>query len=88
MSPSFSTTLPLTKAFDHPNRGMGIHNEPGLEVLPTPTTRELLTKMVDLTTSTSDPDRSFVPFKNDGKDEVVLLVNNLGSCLCLKPSLD
>lgn len=27
-------------------------------------------------TSTSDPDRSFVPFK--GRDNVVLLVNNLG----------
>lgn len=29
-------------------------------------------------TSTTDPDRSFVPFKNDGTDRVVLLINNLG----------
>lgn len=29
-------------------------------------------------TSTIDPDRSFVPFKNDGTDCVVLFVNNLG----------
>ena len=29
-------------------------------------------------TSTTDPEHSFVPFKNDGTDRVVLLVNNLG----------
>jgi dihydroxyacetone kinase len=29
-------------------------------------------------TSTTDKERSFVPFKNDGTDCVVLLVNNLG----------
>lgn len=36
---------------------------------------QMLAKIVD----TTDSDRSFVPFKGDGTDEVVLLVNNLGS---------
>lgn len=30
-------------------------------------------------TRTDDPERSFVPFKNDGSDRAILLVNNLGS---------
>jgi len=30
-------------------------------------------------TRTDDPERSFVPFMNDGMDRVILLVNNLGS---------
>lgn len=29
-------------------------------------------------TSTTDTERSFLPFEHDGKDEVVLMVNNLG----------
>lgn len=36
---------------------------------------QMLAKIVD----TADTDRSFVPFRGDGNDEVVLLVNNLGS---------
>lgn len=56
----------------------GIHNEPGLETLPLTTSRALLLKMIELATDTTDKDRSFVPFANDGKDEVVLMVNNLG----------
>jgi dihydroxyacetone kinase len=36
----------------------------------------MIPKLVDMMTSTSDPERSFVSFK--GKDNVVLLVNNLG----------
>lgn len=34
----------------------------------------MLTMMTDM----NDKDRAFVDFKRDGKDEVVLLVNNLG----------
>lgn len=57
--------------------GMGIHNENGHRRLsPVPKLSELIPQLLDLLTSTADPDRSFVPFK--GKDQVVLLVNNLG----------
>ena len=35
--------------------------------------------MLKTITDTSDSDRSFVPFKGDGSDEVVLLVNCLGA---------
>jgi len=56
---------------------MGIHNEGGHKMESfIPPLSELIPKLVDMMTSTSDPERSFVPFK--GKDDVVLLVNNLG----------
>jgi dihydroxyacetone kinase len=58
---------------------MGIHNEPGTSKLTLPTTAELVSEMLSKITDTEDKERSFVPFKNDGSDEVVLLVNNLGS---------
>lgn len=35
--------------------------------------------MINFASSTSDPDRSFVQFKHDGQDEVVLFINNLGA---------
>jgi dihydroxyacetone kinase len=58
---------------------MGIHNEPGFaELRPFPPVGQLVDKLLSMLTSTSDPERSFVPFANDGSDEVVLLVNNLG----------
>ena len=57
--------------------GMGIHNETGHRRLsPIPPLRELVPQLLEMLTSTSDPERSFLPFK--GNDEVVLLVNNLG----------
>ncbi|KAF9460518.1 Dak1 domain-containing protein [Collybia nuda] len=57
--------------------GMGIHNESGNRRLsPVPPLSKLIPQLLDLLTSTNDPERSFLPFK--GKDEVVLLVNNLG----------
>ena len=57
--------------------GMGIHNESGHSRLsPVPKLPVLIPKLIDFLTSTSDPDRSFVPFK--GRDNVVVLVNNLG----------
>ncbi|KAF8074735.1 dihydroxyacetone kinase [Lyophyllum atratum] len=60
--------------------GMGIHNESGNRRLsPSPPLNELIPQLLDLLTSTSDPERSFLPFRGQkGKDEVVLLVNNLG----------
>lgn len=59
--------------------GLGIHNESGYRrVSPVPPLNELVSNLVQMITSTTDPDRSFVPFKNDGTDRVVLLVNNLG----------
>jgi dihydroxyacetone kinase len=63
---------------DQMELGMGIHNEPGVKVLsPVPSVEELLKdhilpKLLDK----NDTDRAFVPF--EAKDEVVLLVNNLG----------
>jgi dihydroxyacetone kinase len=56
---------------------LGIHNESGhIRLSPIPTLAELIPQLLDFLTSTTDPDRSFVPFQ--GKDNVVLLVNNLG----------
>jgi dihydroxyacetone kinase len=57
---------------------MGIHNESGHERLaPAPPLKELIPKLLKMLTSTDDPERSFVPFHGK-KDDVVLLVNNLG----------
>lgn len=43
--------------------------------------------MLDMITNTSDPERSFLPFKNDGKDSVILLVNNLGGLPAIELAL-
>ncbi|PCH44361.1 dihydroxyacetone kinase 1 [Wolfiporia cocos MD-104 SS10] len=57
--------------------GMGIHNEPGHRRLsPVPPLSELIPQLLELLTSTTDPERSFLPFT--GKDRLVLLVNDLG----------
>ncbi|GAA5940291.1 uncharacterized protein JCM15063_002590 [Sporobolomyces koalae] len=59
--------------------GMGIHNEPGIrKVSPVPSAEKLVDEFLTTITNTDDKERSFLPFQNDGKDEVVLLVNNLG----------
>ncbi len=56
---------------------MGIHNEAGhTRLSPAPKLSDLVPKILSLLTSTTDQDRSFVPFR--GQDNVVLLVNNLG----------
>lgn len=59
---------------------MGIHNEPGYaQVSPVPKLNELISNLLKLVTSTSDSERSFLPFGSEGgQDEVVLLANNLG----------
>ena len=58
---------------------MGIHNEPGTSKLSLSKVSTVINEMLTKITDTTDKDRSFVPFKNDGSDEVVLFVNNLGS---------
>ncbi|KAG1746664.1 Dak1 domain-containing protein [Suillus paluster] len=59
--------------------GLGIHNESGhRRISPVPPLNELIPTLLEMITSTTDKERSFVPFKNDGTDCVVLLINNLG----------
>ena len=58
--------------------GMGIHNEPGALKEPIRSAYELVGDMLSRLTDTSDADRSFVPFSGIG-DQVLLMVNNLGS---------
>lgn len=58
---------------------MGIHNEAGTYKLEMTTASELVGRMLTQITDTIDKDKSFVPFKGDGSDEVVLLVNDLGA---------
>lgn len=77
---SSGTAMPDTHlGSDELEIGLGIHNESGhRRVSPVPPLNELIPDLIQMITSTTDPDRSFVPFKNDGTDHVVLLVNNLG----------
>ncbi|TKA56954.1 hypothetical protein B0A53_01355 [Rhodotorula sp. CCFEE 5036] len=58
--------------------GMGIHNESGIGKIPLPSSAELVEKMLNYIIDTTDTERSFLPYEHDGKDEVILLVNNLG----------
>ncbi len=62
--------------------GLGIHNEPGNRRLsPVPPLHELIPQLLEHLLSTTDPERSFLPFKGKNsatQDKVVLLVNNLG----------
>lgn len=57
---------------------MGIHNESGIAKISLPSSAELVSKMLGYIIDTSDEDRAFLPYRHDGKDEVILLVNNLG----------
>ncbi|THH21500.1 hypothetical protein EW146_g62 [Bondarzewia mesenterica] len=58
--------------------GLGIHNESGNKrISPVPSLHDLVQQLLGLLLSTSDPERSFVPFTGKG-DHVVLMVNNLG----------
>lgn len=45
---------------------------------PVPPLDELIPNLLRLITCTTDLDHAFVPFQNDGTDQVILLVNNLG----------
>lgn len=69
---------------DEVELGMGIHNEPGYRRQKLNKLSELTSQILEIITSNKDPDRSFVPFRDlsDTKgqaDQVILLVNNLGS---------
>jgi len=58
---------------------IGIHNEPGHKrSSPIPGLNRLVEEMVEMLTNTTDLERSFLKFKHDEKDHVVLMVNNLG----------
>ncbi|KAL0933904.1 dihydroxyacetone kinase [Colletotrichum truncatum] len=62
---------------DQVELGMGIHNEPGCQVLkPRPELTKLIDAMLNQLLDTNDSDRAYVDF-SDAKD-VVALVNNLG----------
>jgi dihydroxyacetone kinase len=65
-------------ATDEYELGMGIHNEPGVSKQKMTSVASIVDKLLSTITDTSDKDRGFVPFKGDGNDSVVLLVNNLG----------
>ncbi|CDK29529.1 unnamed protein product [Kuraishia capsulata CBS 1993] len=57
--------------------GMGIHNEPGVKKSsPIPTVDSVVEELLVYLLSESDKDRSYVKF--DKKDEVALMINNLG----------
>ncbi|EIW79314.1 dihydroxyacetone kinase [Coniophora puteana RWD-64-598 SS2] len=65
--------------------GLGIHNESGFRrVSPVPPLNELIPSLLEMIISTSDAERSFVPFKGGRQDRVVLLVNNLGGLSALE----
>lgn len=65
--------------------GMGIHNEPGvMRVTPQPELGTLVDKMLDYLLDMNDEDRAFVNFA--GAQDVVLMVNNLGSLSVLELS--
>ncbi|KAJ0383679.1 hypothetical protein COL922a_009976 [Colletotrichum nupharicola] len=64
-------------AGDQVELGMGIHNEPGCQVLkPRPELPKLIDQMLTQLLNSKDSDRAYVDF-SDAKD-VVVLVNNLG----------
>ena len=68
---------------DQVELGMGIHNESGCQILsPRPSLPDLVKKMLDQLLDPNDSDRAYVDFK-DAQD-VVLLVNNLGSLSVLE----
>jgi triose/dihydroxyacetone kinase / FAD-AMP lyase (cyclizing) len=45
---------------------------------PIPPLHELIPQLLEMLMSTTDKERAFVPFQGQGKDNVVLLLNNLG----------
>ncbi|PLW07657.1 hypothetical protein PCANC_24963 [Puccinia coronata f. sp. avenae] len=66
--------------------GMGIHNEPGYKRQKISNLKHLISELMPVLTSTTDKDRSFLPFRNqdapnakESADQVILLINNLGS---------
>jgi dihydroxyacetone kinase len=63
--------------------GMGIHNESGCRIIsPQPSLPALIDMMLDQLLNMHDPDRAFVDMQD--AEEIVLLVNNLGSVSVLE----
>ncbi|RKP26031.1 dihydroxyacetone kinase 1 [Syncephalis pseudoplumigaleata] len=70
-------------------RQLGIHGEPGCEVVPLMPSRQLAERMLAMVTATdeTDPDRAFVPWSSgQPADDVAVLVNNLGGTSALELS--
>ncbi|KNE90018.1 hypothetical protein PSTG_16535 [Puccinia striiformis f. sp. tritici PST-78] len=64
--------------------GMGIHNEPGYKRQKITNLDQLINDIMPILTSTTDKDRSFLPFRDtsstkESTNDVILLINNLGS---------
>ncbi|KAH9456757.1 hypothetical protein Pst134EB_012959 [Puccinia striiformis f. sp. tritici] len=64
--------------------GMGIHNEPGYKRQKITNLDQLINDIMPILTSTTDKDRSFLPFRDtssskESSNDVILLINNLGS---------
>ncbi|KAF2009104.1 dihydroxyacetone kinase [Aaosphaeria arxii CBS 175.79] len=67
----------LTSNDDQVEIGMGIHNEPGSQVLsPRPALAKLIDGMLDQLLNEQDDDKAYVQFSH--AQDIVLLVNNLG----------
>ncbi|ODV85308.1 hypothetical protein CANARDRAFT_28573 [[Candida] arabinofermentans NRRL YB-2248] len=63
--------------------GMGIHNESGIKrVSPIPTVDDLCAELLEYLLSKDDKERNYVDFES--KDDVVLLINNLGGTSVLE----
>jgi dihydroxyacetone kinase len=62
---------------------MGIHGETGFQRTSLPSSKELVQKMLDTIIDTQDADRSFLDI-NPEKDQIALLVNNLGGVSTLE----
>lgn len=70
-------------AEDELELGMGIHNEPGCRRMsPVPSLESLVEEMLGMLLSQDDKDRAYVPISS--KDNVVLMVNNLGGTSVLE----
>lgn len=69
--------LPLSRASGLRGLDRG-QNEPGFQRKSIPSLSSLVDDLLSTLSSTSDEDRSFLPFSERGGDSVILLVNNLG----------
>lgn len=64
--------------------GLGIHNEPGVQMLDKiPSADDLVKSMLTLLLDQTDKDRAFVKFDSQ-KDKVAMLINNLGGVSILE----
>jgi dihydroxyacetone kinase len=81
--PGQETDSQIHLAADELELGMGIHNEPGAELLkPKPELPDLLDKMLSYLLDTNDSERNYVDIA--ASDDIVLMVNNLGSLSILE----